>query len=81
MNHKQRVTDETFDRETIIGFPIADVLARTDLEWESCYPTVDESDMTVCRPGVVDANWANEWLGGDWHIMDDQYAVADKGTP
>jgi hypothetical protein len=76
MKTKQRVTDETFDIKSIIGKPFSEVLSRTDLDWETCYPTVDQSDMTVCRPGFVDGNWPTGFNGGEWHVVDDQYAVA-----
>ena len=66
-----RVTDEQFDRTRVIGRTYAEVAADSAIEWESCYPLVDEQTQVV--GGIVDGNWPNE--SGDWRIVDDRYAV------
>lgn len=67
----------TINPSAIIGETISEVLAM-DIDFGTSYPTVDTETMLVT--GVVDGNYPNEFNGGNWNIVDDNYAVATDGN-
>jgi hypothetical protein len=60
--------------ETVAGKTLSELAG---VDFGSSYPIMELQNGQLVCTGVVDGNYPQEFNEGNWHIVDDLYAMAD----